>query len=116
MQIAIQAHGFSLTDTLEKHVKDRIRFTFSRVSGRVRRILVILSDINGPRGGIDKRCLVEVRLDGLSSVVIQDVQADLYLAIDRAAGRAERSVTRRLALKTSKRRQHHIKYTVATVT
>lgn len=64
MQIAIQAHGFSLTDTLEKHVEDRIRFTFSHVSGRVRRILVILSDINGPRGGIDKRCLVEYGMTG----------------------------------------------------
>jgi ribosome-associated translation inhibitor RaiA len=106
MQIALQADGFSLTDALEKHVQDRLRFTFSRVAGRVRRILVTLSDINGPRGGVDKRCLIEVRLDGLSTVVIQDIQTDLYIAIDRAAGRAARSVMRRLALKTSKRRHN----------
>ena len=116
MQIAIQAHGFQLTETLEQHVRDRLRFTFSRVSGRVRRVLVTLSDINGPRGGIDKRCLMEVRLDGLSSIVIQDVQANLYLAIDRAAGRAARSVMRRLALKISKRRQYHTKHPVVPVT
>ena len=112
MQIAIQAHGFSLTDALEKHVQDRLRFAFSRVSGRVRRVLVTLSDINGPRGGVDKRCLLEVRLDGLSSVVIQDIQTDLYTAIDRAAGRAARSVMRRLTLKISKRRYYQGKHPV----
>ena len=99
MQITIQAHGFLLTDALETHVQNRLRFTFSRFAGRVRRVLVTLSDINGPRGGVDKRCLIEVRIDGLSSIVIQDVQNDLYMAIDRAAGRAARSVLRRLQTK-----------------
>jgi ribosomal subunit interface protein len=116
MQIAIQAHGFSLTDALEQHVQDRLRFAFSRVSGRVRRVLVTLSDINGPRGGVDKRCLLEVRLDGLTSVVVQDIQTDLYTAIDRATGRAARSVVRRLAVKTSRRRQHHIRHLDAAIT
>jgi putative sigma-54 modulation protein len=116
MQISIQAHGFSITDALEKHVQDRLRFAFSRVSGRVRRVLVTLSDINGPRGGVDKRCLLEVRLDGLSSVVIQDTQTDLYTAIDRATGRAARNVIRRLAVKTSRRRQYHPKHLDAAIT
>lgn len=112
MHIAIQAREFPLTSALEKHVQDRLRFIFSRVADRVRRVRVTLSDINGPRGGIDKRCLIEVRLDGLSSVVIQDVQSDLYIAIDRAAGRAARTVLRRLSMKTSKRRHYQGKHTV----
>lgn len=114
MQIAIQTHGFPLTGALEKHVQDRLRFTFSRVADRVRRVRITLSDINGPRGGVDKRCLIEARLDGIPSVVIQDIQSDLYIAIDRAAGRAARSVMRRLALKTGKRRYYHRKHAVIT--
>ncbi|MGB5259581.1 MAG: HPF/RaiA family ribosome-associated protein [Gammaproteobacteria bacterium] len=104
MQIAIHAHGFSLTDALEKHVHSRLGFTFSRVSGRARRVHVRLSDLNGPRGGVDKRCLIEVCLDGLPAIVIQDVQPDMYTAIDRAAGRAARTVLRRLSLMNSRRR------------
>lgn len=115
MQIAIQTHGFPLTGALEKHVQDRLRFTFSRVADRVRRVRISLSDINGPRGGVDKRCLIEARLDGLPSVVIQDLQSDMYIAIDRAAGRAARSVMRRLALKTSKRRQYVRKHALAQI-
>mgnify|MGYP001051275097 CR=1 FL=1 len=45
----------------------------------------------------DKRCHLEVRLKGLPEVVIEDTQADLYVAIDRAAERAGRTLARRLA-------------------
>lgn len=115
MQIAIQTHGFPLTGALEKHVQDRLRFTFSRVADRIRRVQVTLSDINGPRGGVDKRCLIEARLDGQPSIVIQDLQSDMYMAINRAAGRASRSVMRRLALKSSKRLHYARKHPLADV-
>ena len=49
-----------------------------------------------PRG-IDKRCRIQVTLNGLGAVVIEDTEANLYLAIDRAADRIGRNVMRRLA-------------------
>jgi putative sigma-54 modulation protein len=105
MQTDIQARSFPLTDALRNHVHNRLGFTFLYASSRVRRVLVRLSDLNGPRGGIDKRCLVEVRLEGLPVVVVEDVQSDMYSAIDRAVGRAARTVKRRLALRGSRRYQ-----------
>lgn len=105
MQTDIQARGFSLTDALKKHVHNRLGFTFSSASDRVRRVQIRLSDLNGPRGGVDKRCLVEVRLDGLPVVVVEDIQSDMYTAIDRAVGRAARTVKRRLAQHGSRRHQ-----------
>ena len=104
MLISIQCRGFDLTEALQEHVHKRLGFTLSRASSEVRRVDVTLSDLNGPRGGIDKRCLVQIRLDGLQPVVVEDVQSDLYSAIDRAAGRAGRTVMRRLALNISRRR------------
>jgi ribosomal subunit interface protein len=97
MQIEIQSRDFSLTDALENHVHKRLEFTLARGGRKVRRVEVRLSDLNGPRGGVDKRCLIEVRLDGLPVVVVEDIQSDLYTAIDRAATRAGRTVMRRLA-------------------
>ena len=35
-----------------------------------------LSDINGPRGGADKRCHLQVVLAGLPDVVVEDIEAD----------------------------------------
>lgn len=105
MQTDIQARGFSLTEALENHVNNRLGFTFLHASSRVHRVRVRLSDLNGPRGGVDKRCLVEVRLEGSPVVVVEDVQSDMYTAIDRAVGRATRTVKRRLAQQGSRRRQ-----------
>ena len=113
MQIAIQSRDFSLTDALQDHVHNRLGFTLSRAASRVRRVDVRLSDLNGPRGGVDKRCLVEIRIDGLPAVVVEDVQSDMYTAIDRAAARAARTVMRRLALDGSRRRMQaaqHARY------
>ncbi|MGB5178955.1 MAG: HPF/RaiA family ribosome-associated protein [Gammaproteobacteria bacterium] len=105
MQTNIQARGFSLTEALEKHVHNRLGFTFFCASSRVQSVRVRLSDINGPRGGVDKCCLVEARLEGLPLVVVEDVQSDMYTAIDRAVGRAARTVKRRLAQQGSRRHQ-----------
>ena len=63
----------------------------------IQRVTVRLSDINGPRGGEDKRCHIALRLKGLPRLVIEDTEADLYVAIDRAAERAGRTLARRLA-------------------
>lgn len=112
MRIAIQSRDFSLTEALEHHVHKRLDFTLARGARKVRRVDVRLSDLNGPRGGVDKRCQIEVRLEGLPVVVVEDIQSDLYTAIDRAASRAGRTVMRRLAQsgarwRTEVRLSHH---------
>ena len=97
MQIDIQARNFSLTQALRNHVKRRLGFALSTRYDQIKRILVRLSDINGPRGGNDKCCQMRIVIPGQADVIIVDTQADLYVAIDRAADRASRAVTRRLA-------------------
>ena len=105
MQTDIQARSFPLTDALRNHVHNRLGFTFLNASSRVQRVRVRLSDLNGPRGGVDKCCLVEIRLEGLPVVVVEDVQSEMYTAIDRAVGRAARTAKRRLAQQGSRRHQ-----------
>lgn len=97
MQIDIQARNFSLTHALRDHVIRRLHFTLSTRASHIRRVMVRLSDTNGPRGGEDKRCQIQVKLPHLSDVVIEDTEINLYAAIDRAADRAGRTVGRRLS-------------------
>jgi ribosomal subunit interface protein len=96
MQIEIQARNFSLTEALRGHIQRRLGFALSTRYEHIKRILVRLSDINGPRGGNDKCCLIQVVLPGQADVVIEDTESNLYVAIDRAADRVSRTVSRRL--------------------
>ena len=96
MQFHIHAGDFPLTDALRHHVERRLHFDLSRFQPLVRKIEVHLSDVNGPRGGQDKRCQVRVRLAAHADVVVEDTEADLYYAVDRALGRSARAVARRL--------------------
>ena len=96
MEITIHARGFALTTAIETHLQRQLRFALDHLDDRVRRVFVRLSDINGRRGGIDKRCQLQVTLAGSSDVLIEDVQTDLYLAVSRAVERAAAAVTRRM--------------------
>ena len=105
MQTDIQARGFSMTEALQNHIRNRLGFTFLHASRRVNRVRVRLSDLNGPRGGVDNYCLVDITLKGLPVLIVEDVQSDMYTAIDRAIGCAARTVKRRLAQQGSRRHQ-----------
>jgi putative sigma-54 modulation protein len=96
MRIDIQTSGFKLTGGLREHTERRLQFALSWAVHDVRKVVVRLSDINGPRGGNDKRCYIQIPISGRPDVVIEDTESDLYVAIDRAVERAERSVARRL--------------------
>ena len=96
MQIDVQALRFELTPALRTHTERRLQFALGRFNAQVSRLWVRLSDVNGPRGGDDKRCHVRITLTDAPEVVIEDTEADLYVAIARAADRAGRTVARRL--------------------
>ena len=97
MNIQIHAQDFSLTEGLRAHVARRLAYGLNHGYDRVSRVVVRLSDVNGPRGGVDKRCGIEIRLKGSSVLAIQDINSDLYAAIDRAVDRAGRAMDRRLS-------------------
>ena len=104
MHIDIQARGFRLTEALRAQAERRVRLALGSAGGRVRSVVMRLADENGPRGGVDKRCTIRANLPGGPPVVIEQQEADLYVAIDRAAGRAARAVSRRLGKASDGRR------------
>ncbi|NYE61148.1 ribosomal subunit interface protein [Duganella sp. 1224] len=95
MNIAIQSHGLVLTESLRAYVHRRLQTALGWAL--TRRLAVLLSDINGPRGGRDKRCKIQIHLDHGKTIVIEDTEEDVYAAIDLAAGRADRALARQLS-------------------
>ena len=96
MQLDIQALNFPLTSALRDHIERRLAFALSIRDEHIQRVVVRLSDVNGPKGGEDKCCHIQVVLPKLADVVIEDTELDMYVAIDRATDRAGRTVGRRV--------------------
>ena len=96
MRLTIHANGFLLTEALRIHTEQRVAIALGWARQHMRTLAVSLSDINGPRGGVDKRCRIHVQLGAGREVIIEDTEDDLYAAINRAAERADRAVLRQI--------------------
>ncbi len=56
MEIAIRTRDLEWNENLRKLVERRIDYAVDRHKSRIGRISACLSDLNGPRGGMDKLC------------------------------------------------------------
>lgn len=74
---------------------ERVKFVMRRLSWLVPRARVLLADVNGPRGGVDKRCQLELKTQGGGTVVITALATEWRDALDQALARAARVLTRR---------------------
>jgi ribosomal subunit interface protein len=104
MRIEVRAQGFSLTDALSTYTERAIDKALGRFYERLTQVSAKLVDENGPRGGVDKRCQLEVVVARQEPLLVEAQHADLYAAIDVAADRASRLVAR-LIERTRVRRQ-----------
>ena len=96
MRVTIQTNGFEMTSALRAYTEHRLATALGWARDHTHKLAVSLSDINGPRGGIDKRCKIQVQMGSGREVIIENVEADLYAAIDRAVDRADRAVVRQV--------------------
>jgi putative sigma-54 modulation protein len=100
MRIEIQASGLNLTTAetiaFREHARRRIQVAFERIQYRVTSVGVYLKDINGPRGGDDKRCVLRVEVSGAPTAVVRGRHGDLVALVDRLAQTAARSVLNRV--------------------
>ena len=93
MKIAILFKDLQVTASDRQRIQDRIRVALTRFTPLIRGLTVTISDENGLRGGVDKKCRLVVRLH--AGTVVVNEQADAVLAaVTLAAERAARTVAR----------------------
>lgn len=105
MLVHIQSRHFLLSEALRKYVKSKVQVMLGRYETKIARVDVSLFDINGPKGGEDKCCKIIVRVNGASSVVVQETAEDLYDAINTCTRRGRRAVKRQLGIRVRTRRR-----------
>ncbi|HKV78719.1 MAG TPA: HPF/RaiA family ribosome-associated protein [Candidatus Sulfotelmatobacter sp.] len=96
MRLEIRIQKVDLPKEVERYIARRLQFCLGRFDVRIRSITVRIFDINGPRGGADKRCRVAVHLIPSGVIVVEEVHADLFAAIDRCTERAGQALARKL--------------------
>ncbi len=96
MRVDSQSQGFSLTAPLLDHTQRRLRFTLTRSGDRIRRAKVRLGDMNGPRGGEDKVCKIQVYLTHAPPVLRGGRRRSVRGDRPGAAEHTGRNVTRHL--------------------
>lgn len=96
MQIHTTSVHFSVTDAIRDRVEDRVMKAMNHFHDRIGRVDVILKDTNGPKGGDDKACRIDVSIESLCRLSVEGRHEDLYAAIDDAASRAQHAVEKKL--------------------
>jgi ribosome-associated translation inhibitor RaiA len=83
------------TAHLRTHVDRRARFALGRFAETIHTATATLEDVNGPRGGVDKCCRVQLRIPGDSDIAVEAVHEDAFAATDIAFSKARRALARR---------------------
>lgn len=96
MRIDIRTRGVERTPELLDHVRRRLEFALSRFGGRIRSVTVRIEDQNGPRGGADERCRLEVCGTRGWRAAAEATDAEAARAVDLAAERIGRTVAREM--------------------
>lgn len=82
----------AMLDRVSRRVVQALR----RVADRIGEVQVRLSDLNGGKGGVDKRCRIVAQVAHNTPIVVDYQDTDYYRAIDGAAARLRHAAERRL--------------------
>lgn len=82
--------------TIEEHARRRLGFALDRFAERIRNVSLRFEDINGPRGGLDKRCIAMAEGQFDPTVAVASGE-NFFVAANRALKTLERNVVRSVA-------------------
>jgi ribosomal subunit interface protein len=105
MAFELRVRNGEITLELREHVERRLGFALGRFGGRVGRVTVSLEDLNGPRGGLDQHCRIEVGLVPSGKVMAEATGVEVIAAVNRAAERIARRVRNDLERRRVTRRR-----------
>ena len=113
MVVELKGLGIELSPALENYVNEQIVEPLRRIYDREGPHLEIeLSDDNGTKGGLDKRCRITFEMPHTRTINVSQMSEDIYKSIDLAARRFQRLVNRYKGWKL-RRTRYPTKYYVA---
>lgn len=105
-RLSVRTRGLALTEQLHRVVRGCVSAATGRFQDQVRQLFVWIEDTNGPKGGNDMRCRMEVTLKRGGRFMATAAASNQYAAVGDAANRLRVRLVRSLA---KRRRRRHVK-------
>ena len=103
MRILIHPRTITADEDLRTRAAEALEAALAPVRPALRWVDAYLTDVNGPRGGPDKRCRIVVHL-ATGPLVVSRTGADPVAVVSAAATRCRRLILARLKRRLSRRR------------
>lgn len=94
MSIDVQWSELEFNDKSKRIVSRQLKILLWRFRSYIMRVRVRFSDVNGPKGGIDKRCIVSAKLRSTGEITIISGGVAYLEAFQSGLARLVRSVQR----------------------
>ena len=96
MRIQLIDGRIPTTPGMSAFVHARLTAALDRFASRIREVIVRITDVNGPKGGLDKRCIILATVGGGGQVIARSTDSDFYAAIGKAVATLKSLVGRRI--------------------
>jgi ribosome-associated translation inhibitor RaiA len=96
VEMVIRTASAQAAQTLREFVAKRVSFVLRSFERQVRRVKVRVSDLNGPKRGVDTECLMAVELNDGRRVLTTARTAVPFAAVSEASSRMRESLRREL--------------------
>lgn len=105
MKLSIIDRNCEMSDETREFAERRFLFALSRFDSKIARVSIVVTDTNGPRGGIDKVCQVVIKTRRLGEIYVTGEDSQIEACVARTADRAARSVARAIGRNQQFQRQ-----------
>ena len=117
MKVIVKARHMSLTPALREHAEEKLGNHMMRIfDSPAATVEIELSDLGKAKDGKDKECRITVTMPKANTIVISEIENDMYKAIDLAQDRLLHQVKRERGRRndTSKRQKSAQKHRLET--
>jgi putative sigma-54 modulation protein len=96
MKLEVRFRGLTPTHAQREHTTQRLRLHLGRFSGALRVVFARITDVNGPKDGVDLQVQLSVYGPGLEPVVVTELGEGLEATVELASARLSRALRREL--------------------
>lgn len=110
MKFSIASRKALMSRALAQHIAQKFRTALERFADRVRDIRIRIDDLNGSRGGADKRCRAVISLRSSGTLLVEAVSADAYAASAWTAEKCKFALARRVDAQRTRMQRRLLEY------